>query len=402
MASGCPSPRARAPARCSPGCARSAGSPARRRAAPKAIAAPAPWSSPGPARSAGLQLHLSARRPRRQGAHHGGRAENHPRSARWSNATARNAASALRASSWRSTRITATRRRARRRARREPVPVHRLRADPGRGEEDVRVPAHHEDESHAPQRVPAEGVQARCFSAPRNLASSARVLQGGATLLGGGTDLGLVVTKQLRDWTVRLSGKRGRAQEHRDRGSFLEIGGAVTYAQAHGALAAIHPDIGELLRRLGGAQVRACGTIAGNIANGSPIGDSMPFCLRWAQRCCCKTARPSERWRLENFYTGYRKSVLQPGEFIRSVRVPKLARGARFAAYKVSKRFDQDISAVCAAFHVQAQASSNRRHGGDALARAAPKRFRARSRSRVRSPRISSRFPTIAARRGTA
>ena len=106
------------------------------------------------------------------------------------------------------------------------------------------------------------------------------MLQGGATLLGGGTDLGLVVTKQLKDWEqVVYLGNVAELKSIVDRGSFLEIGGAVTYSQAHPALAAIHPDIGELLRRLGGAQVRACGTIAGNIANGSPIGDSMPFLL---------------------------------------------------------------------------------------------------------------------------
>jgi xanthine dehydrogenase small subunit len=57
---------------------------------------------------------------------------------------------------------------------------------------------------------------------------------------------------------------------------------------------------------------------------------------------------------LDQFYTGYRKSVLQPGEFIRAIRVPKLPAGAKFAAYKLTKRLDQDISAVCAAFYVHA------------------------------------------------
>ena len=210
------------------------------------------------------------------------------------------------------------------------------------------------EESHAPQRVPAEGVQDRCFSAPRNLAELGRVLQGGATLLGGGTDLGLVVTKQLKDWEqVVYLGNVAELKSIVDRGSFLEIGGAVTYSQAHPALAAIHPDIGELLRRLGGVQVRACGTIAGNVAPGSPIGDSMPFLLALGATVLLQKGEGQREVRLDTFYTGYRKSVLQPGEFIRLIRVPRLAPGARFAAYKVSKRFDQDISAVCAAFHVE-------------------------------------------------
>jgi xanthine dehydrogenase small subunit len=208
------------------------------------------------------------------------------------------------------------------------------------------------DESHALHALPADGVQAPCFSAPRDLAELARVLHPGATLLGGGTDLGLVVTKQLRDLDgIVYLGNVAELKKIEDQGSFLEIGGAVTYAQAHAALAAIHPDIDELLRRLGGAQVRACGTIAGNIANGSPIGDSMPFLLALGATVLLQDGEAQRAVALENFYTGYRKSVLQPAEFIRSVRVPKLARGARFAAYKISKRFDQDISAVCAAFY---------------------------------------------------
>jgi xanthine dehydrogenase small subunit len=132
----------------------------------------------------------------------------------------------------------------------------------------------------------------------------------------------------------------------------VEIGAAVTYAEAYEALARIHPDIGELLRRLGAVQVRAAGTLAGNIANASPIGDSMPVLLALDAMLILQRGESLRQARLARFYTGYRQSVLVPGEFIRAIRVPKLAPGARFAAYKLSKRFDQDISAVCAAFHV--------------------------------------------------
>ena len=206
-------------------------------------------------------------------------------------------------------------------------------------------------ESPALHALPQDGVYDPGFSAPRNLGELGRVLHPGATLLGGGTDLGLVVTKQLRDLErVVYLGNVAELRTIEDKGAFLEIGGAVTYAQAHAALAAIHPDIGELLRRLGGAQVRACGTIAGNIANGSPIGDSMPFLLALN----ASVVLPERVVPLDEFYTGYRKTVLAPGEYIRAIRLPKLSRAARFAVYKISKRFDQDISAVCAAFHVDA------------------------------------------------
>ena len=197
--------------------------------------------------------------------------------------------------------------------------------------------------------LPGNGVRDTRFSAPRNLAELSAVLRPGATLLGGGTDLGLLVTKQLKelDQVVYL-GNVVELRAIRETQSHVEIGSAVTYAEAYDALSGIHADIGELLRRLGGAQVRACGTIAGNIANGSPIGDSMPFLLALG----ASVVLPEREVLLEDFYTGYRKTVLKPGELIRSIRVPRLPKGARFGAYKVSKRFDQDISALCAAFHV--------------------------------------------------
>ena len=205
------------------------------------------------------------------------------------------------------------------------------------------------EKNRNPVPVPNEGVSHPRFSAPRTLAELERVMRPGATLLAGGTDLGLVITKQLRELdNVVYLGNVRELKRIEDSADAIEIGAAVTYAEAHGALAALHPDIGELLRRLGGAQGRACGTIAGNIANGSPIGDSMPFLMALG----ATVLTPSRAVPLDAFYTGYRKSVLEPGEYIRAVRVPKLARGARFALYKVSKRFDQDISAVCAAFHV--------------------------------------------------
>ena len=200
--------------------------------------------------------------------------------------------------------------------------------------------------------LPGDGVASETFCAPRTLDELAGVLDEAATLLGGGTDMGLLVTKAHRDlgrlvYLGNVKELKGISQD----AATVEIGGGVTYAEAHATLARLHPDIGELVRRLGGAQVRACGTLAGNIANGSPIGDSMPVLLALNSELVLQKQSHKRIVALEHFYTGYRKSVLQPGEFIRSIRIPTLAPGARFAAYKVSKRFDQDISAVCAAFH---------------------------------------------------
>lgn len=205
--------------------------------------------------------------------------------------------------------------------------------------------------------LPRETTQVGGFFSPLELDELADHLAAHpqAVVLAGGTDAGLWITKQHRDLReVAYVGRVAELKRLQDTGSGLEIGAAVTYAEAFDALAALHPDIGELLRRLGAVQVRAAGTLAGNIANGSPIGDSMPVLLALGASLRLRHGKNEREVALEDFYTGYRKTVLQPGEFIRAVRVPKLAAGARFAVYKLSKRLDQDISAVCAAFHVDA------------------------------------------------
>jgi xanthine dehydrogenase small subunit len=174
-----------------------------------------------------------------------------------------------------------------------------------------------------------------------------------ATILAGGTDLGLLVTKAHRDLhDLVYVGRVADLKQIVEKEAEIEFGAAVPLAQAQAALGSIHPDIGEILRRFGGAQVRACGTLGGNLANASPIGDSMPALLALNASIFLQQGKNIREVKLAAFYAGYRKTVLRPGEFIRSVRVPKLAPGARFAAYKLAKRFDQDISGVCAAFYV--------------------------------------------------
>ena len=169
-----------------------------------------------------------------------------------------------------------------------------------------------------------------------------------------------------------------------DTGEALEIGAGVTYADAQAALAALYPDMGELLRRLGGEQVRNVGTIGGNIANGSPIGDSPPALIAIGARLVLRRGAEQRELALEDFFLDYGKQDRRPSEFVEKIIVPKPAPGLRFRAYKVSKRFDQDISSVLGAFalqlaggKVQERADRLRRHGGDAQARA-PRRGGAR------------------------
>lgn len=172
-----------------------------------------------------------------------------------------------------------------------------------------------------------------------------------ATIVAGATDIGLWITKQFRDLPRLIH--IGRVEElHRieDHGDHLAIGAGATYAEAHAHLAHIDPDIGEVLRRLGSTQVRASGTIGGNIANGSPIGDTPPILIALGTRLTLRHGAEERTLPLEEFFLAYGKQDRTPGELVWRIDVPKLKPGEHFRAFKLSKRFDQDISAVMAGF----------------------------------------------------
>jgi xanthine dehydrogenase small subunit len=118
-------------------------------------------------------------------------------------------------------------------------------------------------------------------------------------------------------------------------------------------LEAHYPDFGAMIRRIGSRQIRNRGTIGGNIANASPIGDSPPPLLALDATVVLRRGDVRRRVALDAFFTGYRRTVLAPSEFIERIDVPVPAAGEVFRCYKVSKRFDQDISAVCAAFRLR-------------------------------------------------
>ena len=113
--------------------------------------------------------------------------------------------------------------------------------------------------------------------------------------------------------------------------------------------------LAEIAERFGSPPVRNAGTLGGNIANGSPIGDSMPFLIALGATVRLRRGERRRELPLESFYLGYQKKALEPGEFLEAVRVPLPRPGRLFASYKVSKRFDQDISAVCGAFAVDVE-----------------------------------------------
>lgn len=176
-----------------------------------------------------------------------------------------------------------------------------------------------------------------------------------ATLVAGATDVGLWVTKELRDLApvAFLSGIR-ELQGITRQGDSLRIGAGVTISALRRALLPLHPGFAELLRRFASVQVRNAATIGGNIANGSPIGDGPPALIALGAVLHLRRGAVRRVMALEDFFLDYRKQDRQPGEFVEAVTIPAQAPALR--CYKLSKRFDQDISAVCGCFNVTVEA----------------------------------------------
>jgi len=194
------------------------------------------------------------------------------------------------------------------------------------------------------------------FLAPRDLDELAAALQAtpAAVLLAGGTDVGLWVTKQLRELpTIIYLGDVAELKQLRRHADGLTIGAAVSLARAWDAIVAAHPALAEIARRFGSPPVRNSGTLCGNLANGSPIGDAMPALIALGAELELRCGSQTRRLPLERFYLGYQKKDLAVGEFIVSVTVPPALAGQWVASYKDSKRIEQDISAISAGFAVQ-------------------------------------------------
>lgn len=201
----------------------------------------------------------------------------------------------------------------------------------------------------------AFGDGERQFLAPRSLddLTAALAAHPDAWLLGGGTDLGIAVTKRrARPQTVISTARVPDLKRIAVTGETVELGGAVTYTEALPHLDAAFPSFGQLARRIGSRQIRNLGTLAGNLANASPIGDTPPCLMALEATVELVSAEGRRTVPADGFVTGYRRTVLRPGEAIAAIRIPKPPAGTRFMAYKLSKRFDQDISAVVAAFRL--------------------------------------------------
>jgi xanthine dehydrogenase small subunit len=182
-----------------------------------------------------------------------------------------------------------------------------------------------------------------------------------ARILAGGTDVGLWVTKQHRDLgDVIYIGDVADLQDVTVGADYIDIGAAVSLTDAFAPLEQHYPELREVLRRFASPPIRNAGTLAGNVANASPIGDSMPPLIALGARVVLRNGGKRRELPLEDLYLAYQKTAMQPGEFVECVRVPVRLPALRFATYKISKRFDQDISAVCAAFAIAVEGDTIR------------------------------------------
>jgi xanthine dehydrogenase small subunit len=232
----------------------------------------------------------------------------------------------------------------------------------------------------------------RRFYAPASVEALAELVatERKATLVAGATDVGLWVTKGMRKLDPVISlGRIDALRGVSDLGDELRFGAMTNHIDVRKSLARVSPQLDELMRRFGGEQVRNAGTIGGNIANGSPIGDLPPALIALGARLVLGSTRHCEERSdeaiqtslsekagslrcardddprrslhrrtipLEAFFIDYRKLDRREGEFVEAVLVPKLPDDALFHVSKISKRFDEDISAVCGAFLVRRDA----------------------------------------------
>jgi xanthine dehydrogenase small subunit len=194
------------------------------------------------------------------------------------------------------------------------------------------------------------------FYAPRSLVELTRLRAAcpQSTLLAGGTDVGLWVTKQFRALgDIVFTGHVVELQEVREKAGMLHIGAGVSLNDSYAELAKHYPQLTGIWERFASVPIRNAGTLGGNVANGSPIGDSMPGLIALGARVVlCNTER-SRVLPMEDLYVAYMQTAMQADEVVAAVEVPLPSPSLQFRTYKVSKRHDSDISTVCAAFAIK-------------------------------------------------
>ncbi|MGJ8527329.1 xanthine dehydrogenase small subunit [Maritalea sp.] len=171
-----------------------------------------------------------------------------------------------------------------------------------------------------------------------------------ATIVAGSTDVGLWVTKQMRDISPVIFASRLRDFRNIEvSDNSIKVDGGASYSDLLETIDEYLPELSQFWRRIGGEQVRNMGTVGGNMANGSPIGDTPPPLIALGATLTLRKGDERRTIDLEKFFVDYGKQDREKGEFVETIEIPLPAEDQIFAAYKISKRRDEDISAVCAA-----------------------------------------------------
>jgi len=177
-----------------------------------------------------------------------------------------------------------------------------------------------------------------------------------ACLWAGGTDVGLEITQRFKQFDTIICLNRITAlAQTQALDEQLWLGAGVTYSQAEHELADLFPSFAQLLHRIGSRQIRNMGTLGGNIANASPIGDTPPVFLALNATLEIDGNHGRRDVAIDDFYLGYKQTVLQPGEYLRAIRINKLQSSESLTLHKISKRYDDDISAVMFALYLDVQ-----------------------------------------------
>ena len=195
----------------------------------------------------------------------------------------------------------------------------------------------------------------RQYFAPRYVQELKKILKKNinAHLLSGGTDLSLLVTKERKDIdSIIYMNSIDELNYIKNTNKYIEVGATTPLIKFENYIQKYYPDFNSILKRYGSVQIRSVATIAGNIATASPIGDTLPLLLSLDAKVVIKSIKKTKIVELNDFFLGYRKTKLKKGQFIESVRIPFFPKNI-FKAYKISKRFDDDISSVCASFNFE-------------------------------------------------
>jgi len=213
-------------------------------------------------------------------------------------------------------------------------------------------------------QLQAPAADGTAYLAPTTLPAllAARAAHPGAQVVAGCTDVGLWVTKMHKQYAQILDVTRTAELLQLDEDAQrITIGAAVSLTDAFAALTRQWPQLHSFATRFAGLPVRNSGTLGGNVANGSPIGDSMPLLIALRAQIVLASTRGERTLALEDLYTGYRQNVMAADELLVRIVVPRPGVTEALRAYKISKRFDDDISAVCLVINLDIEAGVVRR-----------------------------------------